>query len=472
MFVESGMRQRGKAPLCVPRWKAGCVDVDGAGLPACHLGADGKCNRVGGYRRTMDIQKAEMRVSRRVLIADDDPFYREIASATLVDAGFNVVTAGDGREALEVVAATSPDLAIVDVLMPEMTGIEFLTQVRSGGQHRHIPVIVITGHDDTASIGKAYEAGATSFLAKPLNWPLFVQHVNFVLKAGQAEADLRDAIRTAEFLSDLKSRVVSVLVGEFQTPLRTAQGMAELLRKEVYGPLGHRIYSEYAEDLHKSLDQLNSIQLKMMNSSRVMSAELLLKEEDIPLRASLIEAVHALRGKADRRGIEIELRQSLPEDVVLKGDRSLINQAIKMLIEGAVASSPRNSTISIDGRLDGEGGFTFTIEDVAPALPETMVRDILGTAPPVRQVAQQMSTSRNTSLTISRVVIEAHDGKMSLNSTIGEGTIVRLTIPRGRIGISGSLVSASPIAAIGFSETPMFRTSGQSGGVASAMPRA
>ncbi len=420
----------------------------------------------------MDHQKAETRVNRRVLVADDDPFYREIASATLVDAGFDVVTAGDGREALEVVAATSPDLAIVDVLMPELTGIQFLTHVRSGGQQRHIPVIVITGHDDTESIGKAYEAGATSFLAKPLNWPLFVQHVNFVLKAGRAEADLRDAIRTAEFLSDLKSRVVSVLVGEFQAPLRTAQGMAELLRKEVYGPLGHRIYSEYAEDLHKSLDQLNSIQLKMMNSSRVMSAELLLKEEDIPLRASLIEAVHALRGKADRRGIEIELRQSLPADVVLKGDRSLINQALKMLIDGAVASSPRNSTISIDGRLDSEGGFTFTIEDVAPALPETMVRDILGTAPPARQVAQQMSTSRNTSLTISRVVIEAHDGKMSLNSTIGEGTIVRLSIPRGRIGIAGSVVQAAPVAAVGLAEKPMFRTSGQPSGLASPMPRA
>ena len=52
-------------------------------------------------------QKSDTRISRRVLVADDDPFYREIASATLVDAGFDVVTAGDGREALEVVAATS-----------------------------------------------------------------------------------------------------------------------------------------------------------------------------------------------------------------------------------------------------------------------------------------------------------------------------------------------------------------------------
>jgi two-component system, sensor histidine kinase and response regulator len=374
------------------------------------------------------------RISRRVLVADDDPFYRELAGASLEDAGYNVVLASDGEEALEVIDRETPDLAIVDVLMPGMTGVEIINAVRAKGMHRHLPFIVITGQDDTESIQRAYDAGATSFLAKPLNWPLFVQHVAFVLKASQAETDLRDAIRTAEFLSDLKSRVVSVLVGEFQAPLRTAQGMSELLRKEVYGPLGHRIYGEYAEDLHKALDQLNSIQLKMMNSSRVMSAELLLKEEDIVVRDAVLDAIHAIRGKADRKGIDIELRDSLPVDAVLRGDRSLLSQAMKMLIEGAVLTSPRNSQISMDARLDEDGGFCLAVEDIAPALPEVMVRDILGTAPQTRQVAQQqIGTSRNTGLTISRVVIEAHEGKMQLKSTLGEGTIVKLTLPARRI---------------------------------------
>ncbi len=389
----------------------------------------------------MTQAQSESRISRRVLIADDDPFYREIAIASLVDAGYDVVAAVDGKEALELIASTLPDLAIVDVEMPEMTGIEVLTLVRSGGGggHRHMPVIVITGNDDTESIQRAYDAGATSFMAKPLNWPLFVQHVAFVLKAGQAETDLRDAIRTAEFLSDLKSRVVSVLVGEFQAPLRTAQGMAELLRKEVYGPLGHRLYLEYSEDLHTSLDQLNSIQLKMMNSSRMMSAELLLKEEEVPLRQSVLEAIHAMRGKADRRGIDIELRDSLPRDLMLRCDRSLINQSFKMLLESAIAASPRNVPISIDIRLDGEGSFVLALEDGAPALPENMIRDILGTGTPGKPVAQQVVVSRNTSLTISRVVIEAHEGKMQLNSTMGEGTVVRLVLPKSRLGAAGQI---------------------------------
>lgn len=389
-------------------------------------------------------------ISRRVLVADDDPFYRELASACLVDAGFVVLTAENGKEAAEVLATTHVDLAIVDVLMPMMSGVEFLEHVRSGASQRHLPVIVITGQDDTESIQRAYDAGATSFLAKPLNWPLFVQHVHFVMKAGQAEADLRDAIRTAEFLSDLKSRVVSVLIGEFQSPLKTAQGMAELMRKEVYGPLGHRIYGEYAEDLHKSLEQLNSIQLKMMTSSRAMSAELLLKEEEILLSDIVVEAIHSMRPKADRRGVEIELRNALDPDLVVKGDRSLLSQAFKMMIEGAVVASPRNSHIVVDARMDNEGGLTFAIEDGAPAMADVVVRDILGTAPTTaKPVAQQQSTiSRNTCLTIARVVIEAHEGRMALNSTTGEGTIVRLVLPRSRVTHAGSLPTGAPSALI------------------------
>ena len=250
--------------------------------------------------------------------------------------------------------------------------------------------------------------------------------------------------------------MVSVLVGEFQAPLRTAQGMSELLRKEVYGPLGHRIYLEYSEDLHASLEQLNSIQLKMMNSSRMMSAELLLKEEEVPLRQSVLEAIHAMRTKADRRGIDIELRDRLPRDVFLRGDRSLINQSFKMLIESAIVASPRNVGIVLDMRIDADGGFVLSVEDGAPAMPENMIRDILGTGTVVRPVAQQLVVSRNTSLTISRVVVEAHEGKMQLLSTMGEGTVVRLLLPKSRLTIdeqvrtlraSGTLAIADDVRA-------------------------
>ena len=170
-----------------------------------------------------------------------------------------------------------------------------------------------------------------------------------------------------------------------------------------------------------------------------MSAELLLKEEDVPIRECILEAIHAMRTKADRRGIELEFRDSTPSDLIFKGDRSLLNQSFKMLIESAVASSPRNSSVMLDSRIDAEGGFCLAIADVAPALPENMIRDILGTGPVVKQITPQVSVSRNTSLTISRVVAEAHEGRMLLTSTMGEGTMVRILLPQKRMSSRGKL---------------------------------
>ena len=402
------------------------------------------------------------KTTRRLLVADDDAFYREIAVTSLTAAGYDVKAAADGVEALEIINTMPLDIAVVDVGMPRMGGLELIAMVRTAEASRHLPIIVITGNDDTESVEKAFQAGATSFVAKPLNWPLFVQHVNFVHKAAQAENEMRDAIRTAEFLSDLKSRVLSVLVGEFQSPLRTALGMAELLRKEVYGPLGQRIYLEYAEDLHRSLSQLNSTQLKMMNAGRVLSGELLLKEEDVALAECVRESVEAIRPKAERRGIDIEARIVVPATVRLKCDRSLVNQALKMLIEGAIEFAPRNSSITVDARLDGDGGFAFTVEDNAPALPDNMVREILNVAPAGRPDAQASSVSRNTGLIISRVLAEAHQGKLALNSTMGEGTISRLVFPKNRIQAALAMPT-QPAAAVtaqgGVAEPPMFRSS-------------
>ncbi|MEQ1718069.1 MAG: ATP-binding protein, partial [Hyphomicrobium sp.] len=84
-------------------------------------------------------------------------------------------------------------------------------------------------------------------------------------------------------------------------------------------------------------------------------------------------------------------------------------------------------------------------------------RDILGTAPPARPLVQQQSTtSRNTGLTISRVVVEAHEGKMSLRSTMGEGTLVRLTLPKKRmsaLGVAGP--AAQELTAVAALGSPM-----------------
>jgi DNA-binding response OmpR family regulator len=113
----------------------------------------------------------------RVLVADDDATLREIACAMLRDAGFAVQTVASGDAAVAACALRLPDIALLDVEMPDGDGYQTCTNIRSLPGGADLPIVMVTGCDDTASIDRAYEAGATDFVVKPLNWALLVHRI-------------------------------------------------------------------------------------------------------------------------------------------------------------------------------------------------------------------------------------------------------------------------------------------------------
>jgi predicted signal transduction protein with EAL and GGDEF domain/FixJ family two-component response regulator len=127
----------------------------------------------------------------RVLVADDDAILREIAGATLRDAGFIVQCVAGGDAAVAACALRLPDIALLDVEMPDGNGYQACTNIRSLPGGADLPIVMVTGCDDTASIDQAYEAGATDFVVKPINWALLVHRIRYVLRGARTIVDLR-----------------------------------------------------------------------------------------------------------------------------------------------------------------------------------------------------------------------------------------------------------------------------------------
>lgn len=116
----------------------------------------------------------------RLLYVDDDPILREFAAVHLAGDTTTVETAADGAQALEMIAANQPDLVLLDLEMPVMDGFETLRHLRANEATLHLPVLVVTGREDIAAIDRAFEAGATSFATKPVNWRLLSYQARFV----------------------------------------------------------------------------------------------------------------------------------------------------------------------------------------------------------------------------------------------------------------------------------------------------
>src|SRR5450631_3075684 len=127
----------------------------------------------------------------RVLVADDDATLREIARAMLRDAGFAVQAVASGDAAVAACALRLPDIALLDVQMPDVNGYQACTNIRALPRGADLPIVMVTGCDDTASIDSAYEAGATDFVVKPINWPLLVHRIRYVLRGARTIEALR-----------------------------------------------------------------------------------------------------------------------------------------------------------------------------------------------------------------------------------------------------------------------------------------
>lgn len=117
----------------------------------------------------------------RILAVDDDPDILALVSYKLTKAGFEVVTASDGQAALDQLATSQPELLLLDVLMPGLSGFEVLRQLRSAERGTRLPVILLTGSAQEADIERGFELGADDYIVKPFNPRELLSRVNAVL---------------------------------------------------------------------------------------------------------------------------------------------------------------------------------------------------------------------------------------------------------------------------------------------------
>src|SRR5580693_6174649 len=159
------------------------------------------------YHAEQENMSANTELPMRILVVDDSEDSRALTEGALLSAGYtDIVTASSGWEALKILdvgRATDEkptvDVAILDIVMPEMDGVETCARIRNDPRYGDLPIIMVTSLDDMNSLANAFVAGATDYINKPVNRVELVARVRAALKL-KAELDRREA-REAELLT-------------------------------------------------------------------------------------------------------------------------------------------------------------------------------------------------------------------------------------------------------------------------------
>ncbi|MDD5718967.1 MAG: response regulator [Candidatus Krumholzibacteria bacterium] len=125
----------------------------------------------------------------KILVVDDEQHIRRILQFLLEQAGYDVTTADDGRQALEYLEQNCPDLVLLDVMMPHLDGFAVLEQIRHNRETRRLPVIMLTAHDQTTTRIKGLRGGANDYVAKPFDHEELLARVANMLETSQAQRE-------------------------------------------------------------------------------------------------------------------------------------------------------------------------------------------------------------------------------------------------------------------------------------------
>ena len=151
----------------------------------------------------MVIEQDSPSPDSRVLVVDDNAQNRELLVAYLESIPVKAETAEDGVVALEKISASTPDLILLDIMMPRMSGFEVCRRLKSDPGTRDIPIIMVTALNELGDIERGVDSGTDDFLAKPVNRLELVTRVKSLLRVRHLKSELD---RTLEYLSEIEKR--------------------------------------------------------------------------------------------------------------------------------------------------------------------------------------------------------------------------------------------------------------------------
>jgi two-component system cell cycle sensor histidine kinase PleC len=248
----------------------------------------------------------------------------------------------------------------------------------------------------------------------------------------QTNMRLKEATKHAENANAAKSKFLATMSHELRTPLNAILGFSEVIRGEMFGPVGNEQYKSYIDDIHASGSHLLALINEVLDLSRIEAGKHELQEEAIDLMGTIDACCHMLelRAKGKATIIRTAFTESMPR---LWADERAVRQIALNLLSNAVKFTPQGSEITVKVGWTASGGQYFSVRDNGPGIPEEEIETVLSTFGRGSQALKNAEPGSGLGLSIVKSLVELHGGAFRLQSKVRVGTEVIAIFPASRV---------------------------------------
>lgn len=367
----------------------------------------------------------------RILIVDDSQQGTQILTILLEDEGYTPLVAHTGPEALEVIYHEPPDVVILDVMMPGMTGMEVLQAIRRNPASADLPVIMVTALGETHDVVQGLELGANDYLTKPPQFEILLARVRTQLKLKYLQDQRKRDIASLKALDSLKDKFIQIAAHDLKNPLGNIFMGLEILERNAQNYTGKELetYRQIISLMTAAARTMEVIISDFLDLEAMRQGKITLSKKSIVLNSIVQQVVDQFRVGAQAKSIEIvtELEDAIP---ALQADENRLLQVISNLVSNAVKFSKEGTTVNVR-TYSTRNMVRCEVEDNGPGIPEDELPLLFQEFARLSNRPTGGEKSSGVGLAIARNLVEQHGGRIGAHSERGVGSIFWFEIPLG-----------------------------------------
>jgi two-component system, sensor histidine kinase and response regulator len=358
--------------------------------------------------------------SGRILVVDDQPANLRVVAALLSRHGYEVQAADKGEDALALVAERTPDLLLLDMMMPGMDGFALLEKLKEIPKLRRAPVVFLTAAQDRDLLLRAFEAGAVDYVTKPFMPEELLARVD-------AHVGLKLTRDRLERVARERQELVNLVAHDLKNPLSSVLFASDMLLQGACKPERIPRYLQVIQD--STRDALGYIRRYLETQERRAAHG---NGHESGTRASLCGVVQWLHARyelqAEGRGMQ--LNTSLPDRDVLVGmDEQVLRQVAENLMTNAIKYAADGGSIDVQVRAGGEGFWQLQVADRGPGIPARLQRELFKPFTRLTEEDPAAGMSSGLGLSLAHQIVLDAGGNLSYQDREGGGACFSIELP-------------------------------------------
>ena len=365
-----------------------------------------------------------------VLIVDDEPRNLQVLNSVLEENYYEVIEKTNGPDSLEILQEISPDLILLDVMMPDMDGYETCKIIKETERIKEIPVIFLTAKVEPDDIIQGFAVGGVDYITKPFNHTELLARISTHIELKKSRDALKRTEKELRVSNSSKDKFFSIIAHDLKNPFNSMLGFSSMLYED-YDDYDQIKQKEFISHIYFSIQNTYKLLEDLLLWARSQKGTIDFKPTKGKLNLFIEETYNLLNQLAQDR--EISLKNQIPEDLFVEADNNMLNTIVRNLVSNAIKFTAKKGTIIISAKsTTGQNNNNFieiSVKDNGIGIKDESIENLFNIATNISTKGTENETGTGLGLILCKEFVEKHGGEIWAESEVGKGSTFLFTFP-------------------------------------------